>query len=92
MCVSRQSNGEENPSRYYYRWNWLGQRLSLWSVVRRLAWAGTAANKLGRISRCGYAYLRNVLVQAALRQLPDKANRLQRWIVDVYGRAGYRKT
>ena len=31
-------------------------------------------------------------LQVALRQPPDKANRLQRWIVDVYARVGYHKT
>ncbi len=55
--------------------------------------------RLGRISRRGDAYLRSLLVQgakgalqAALRQPPDKANRLQRWIVEVYARVGYHKT
>ena len=28
---------------------------------------------------------------AAQRQLPEKASRLQRWIIDVYGRVGYHK-
>ena len=31
-------------------------------------------------------------LQAAVRQPLDKANRLQRWIVDVYARVGYHKT
>jgi transposase len=55
--------------------------------------------KLVRISRRGDAYLRSLLVQgarstlqSALKQGPERATRLQRWIIEVYGRVGYHKT
>lgn len=54
---------------------------------------------LGRITRRGDAYLRTLLIlgaksalQAALRKPPELRHRLQRWIVDVFGRIGYHKT
>jgi transposase len=55
--------------------------------------------RLGRITRRGDAYLRTRLIlgaksalQVALRQPPELRHRLQRWIVEVFGRIGYRKT
>jgi transposase len=55
--------------------------------------------RLGRITRRGDAYLRTLLIlgaksalQSALRQPPEQRHRLQRWIVDVFGRIGYHKT
>lgn len=76
-----------------------GRQFAAWLglVPRQMSSGGKT--RLGRISRRGDAYLRSLLVQgaksalqAALRQPPDKANRLQRWIVEVYGRVGYHKT
>jgi transposase len=76
-----------------------GRQFAAWLglVPRQMSSGGKS--RLGRISRRGDAYLRSLLVQgakstlqAALRQPPDKANRLQRWIVQVYGRVGYHKT
>jgi transposase len=76
-----------------------GRQFAAWlGLVPRQTSSG-GKPRLGRISRRGDAYLRSLLVQgaksalqAALRQPPDKANRLQRWIVDVYARVGYHKT
>jgi len=52
--------------------------------------------QLGRISRRGDAYLRSLLVQGArstlqstLKKAPDKLNRMQQWIIRLYGRVGY---
>jgi len=76
-----------------------GRQFAAWLglVPRQMSSGGKT--RLGRISRRGDTYLRSLLVQgaksalqAALRQPPEKANRLQRWIVDVYGRVGYHKT
>ena len=76
-----------------------GRQFAAWlGLVPRQTSSG-GKPRLGRISRRGDAYLRSLLVQgaksalqAALRQPPDKANRLQRWIVEVYARVGYHKT
>jgi len=76
-----------------------GRQFAAWLglVPRQMSSGGKT--KLGRISRRGDAYLRSLLVQgarstlqSALRQAPDKADRLQRWIVTLYGRVGYHKT
>ena len=47
----------------------------------------------------GNVYLRTLLVQgarsalqSALKAEPSRANRLQRWIIDLHGRKGYHKT
>ena len=42
-------------------------------------------------AEAGYSCVKSTL-QAALRQTPDKANRLQLWILQVYVRVGYHKT
>ncbi len=54
--------------------------------------------RLGASSRRGDAYLRGLLVngarsapQAALRAAPDKATRLQQWMVGLAHRCGYQK-
>ena len=53
----------------------------------------------GRISRRGDAYLHSLLVQGArstlqatLKKAPDKQNRMQQWVIRLYGRVGYHKT
>jgi transposase len=55
--------------------------------------------RLGRVSRRGNTYLRTLLVQgarstllSALRVAPERASRLQRWILTLYARKGYFKT
>jgi transposase len=54
--------------------------------------------RLGASSKRGDAYLRGVpfngarsALQAALRATPDKATRLQQWMVGLAGRCGYQK-
>jgi transposase len=54
---------------------------------------------LGELTRRGDKYLRSLLVQGArsalqvaLRVAPDKATRLQRWILALYSRKGYHRT
>jgi transposase len=54
--------------------------------------------RLGSSSKRGGAYLRGLLVngarsalQAALKAAPDKATRLQQWMVGLAGRCGYQK-
>ncbi|MCA3218441.1 MAG: IS110 family transposase, partial [Burkholderiales bacterium] len=54
--------------------------------------------RLGASSKRGDADLRGLLVngarsalQAALRAAPDKATRLQQWMVGLAGRCGYQK-
>lgn len=76
-----------------------GRQFAAWLglVPRQMSSGGKA--KLGRISRRGDAYLRSLLVQgarstlqSALKQAPDRATRLQRWMIELYGRVGYHKT
>jgi transposase len=54
---------------------------------------------LGRITRCGDAYLRTLLVQgarsalqSALKRPADQHNRLSQWIAQLHDRVGYHKT
>lgn len=76
-----------------------GRQFAAWLglVPRQMSSGGKT--KLGRISRRGDAYLRSLLVQgakstlqSAVKQAPERATRLQRWIIEVYGRVGYHKT
>ncbi|ADI30154.1 IS110 family transposase [Methylotenera versatilis] len=76
-----------------------GRQFAAWLglVPRQMSSGGKA--KLGRTTRRGDTYLRSLLVQgakstlqAALRQAPEKASRLQQWIVQIYMRVGYHKT
>ena len=55
--------------------------------------------RLGRISLRSNVYVRTLLIQGARSTLqsainaePSRANRLQRWIIALYGRKGYHKT
>jgi len=76
-----------------------GRQFAAWLglVPRQMSSGGKP--KLGHISRRGDAYLRSLLVQgakstlqSALKQAPERATRMQRWIMEVYGRVGYHKT
>lgn len=76
-----------------------GRQFAAWLglVPRQMSSGGKT--KLGRISRRGDAHLRSLLVQgarstlqSALKQAPDRTTRLQRWIIELYGRVGYHKT
>lgn len=76
-----------------------GRQFAAWLglVPRQFSSGGKA--RLGTITRRGDAYVRTLLVQgaksvlkSALRAPPDNASRLQRWALDLHGRAGYHKT
>ena len=76
-----------------------GRQFAAWLglVPRQMSSGGKP--KLGRTTRRGDTYLRSLLVQGAkstlqvaLRQAPERANRLQQWIVQLYTRVGYHKT
>jgi len=76
-----------------------GRQFAAWLglVPRQMSSGGKT--KLGRISRRGDAYLRSLLVQgarstlqSALKQTPERATRMQQWIIELYGRVGYHKT
>jgi transposase len=76
-----------------------GRQFAAWlGLVPRQHSTG-GKTRLGRITRRGDAYLRTLLIlgaksalQAALRKPAQLRNRLQRWIVEVFGRIGYHKT
>lgn len=76
-----------------------GRQFAAWLglVPRQMSSGGKT--KLGRTTRRGDTYLRSLLVQgakstlqAAMRQAPDQASRLQQWIISLYQRVGYHKT
>ena len=76
-----------------------GRQFAAWVGLTPRQYSSGGKAKLGRISRRGDAYLRSLLVQgarstlqAAIKKAPDKQNRLQQWIIRLYGRVGYHKT
>ena len=76
-----------------------GRQFAAWIGLTPRQYSSGGKTKLGRISRRGDAYLRSLLVQGArstlqatLKKVPDKQNRMQQWIVRLYGRVGYHKT
>jgi transposase len=76
-----------------------GRQFAAWIGLTPRQYSSGGKAKLGRISRRGDAYLRSLLVQgarstlqAAIKKAPDKQNRLQQWIIRLYGRVGYHKT
>jgi transposase len=76
-----------------------GRQFAAWLGLVPKQHSTGGKTRLGRITRRGDAYLRTLLIlgaksalQAALRQPPEHRHRLQRWIVDVFGRIGYHKT
>lgn len=76
-----------------------GRQFAAWLGLTPRQMSSGGKTKLGRTSRRGDTYVRSLLVQGAkstlqvaLRQAPDKASRLQQWIVGVYQRVGYHKT
>ena len=76
-----------------------GRQFAAWlGLVPRQHSTG-GKTRLGRITRRGDAYLRTLLIlgaksalQAALRKPAQQRHRLQRWIIEVFGRIGYHKT
>jgi transposase len=76
-----------------------GRQFAAWLGLVPKQHSTGGKTRLGRITRRGDAYLRTLLIlgaksalQAALRKPPQHRHRLQRWIVDVFGRIGYHKT
>lgn len=76
-----------------------GRQFAAWIGLTPRQYSSGGKTKLGRISRRGDAYLRSLLVQgarstlqSALRKLPDQQNRMQQWIMRLYGRVGYHQT
>ena len=76
-----------------------GRQFAAWLGLTPKQHSTGGKTRLGRITRRGDAYLRTLLIlgaksalQAALRKPPELRHRLQRWIVEVFGRIGYHKT
>ncbi len=76
-----------------------GRQLGAWLGLTPLQHSSGGKTRLGHISLRGNVYLRTLLVQGARSTLrsalgaePSRANRLQRWIVELHGRKGYHKT
>jgi transposase len=76
-----------------------GRQFGAWLGLTPRQHSSGGKTRLGRISLRGNVYLRTLLIQgarstlqAALKAEPSHANRLQRWIIALYGRTGYYKT
>jgi transposase len=76
-----------------------GRHFGAWLGLAPRQHSSGGKTRLGRISRRGNVYLRNLLIQgarstlqAAINAEPARASRLQRWIIELYGRKGYYKT
>jgi len=76
-----------------------GRQFAAWMGLTPRQYSSGGKTQLGRISRRGDSYLRSLLVQGArstlqstLKKAPDKLNRMQQWIIRLYGRVGYHKT
>lgn len=76
-----------------------GRQFAAWLGLTPRQNSSGGKTRLGRVSLRGNVYLRTLLIQGARSTLqsaintePSRANRLQRWIVELYGRKGYHKT
>lgn len=76
-----------------------GRQFAAWLGLTPQQYSSGGKTKLGPITRRGDGYLRTLLIQgakstlqSALKRPPDQLSRLQRWIVELYGRVGYHKT
>jgi transposase len=76
-----------------------GRQFGAWLGLAPRQHSSGGKTRLGRISRRGNVYLRTLLIQgarstlqAAINTEPARASRLQRWIIELYGRKGYYKT
>jgi transposase len=76
-----------------------GRQFGAWLGLTPRQHNSGGRTRLGRISLRGNVYLRTLLIQgarstlqAAINAEPSRANRLQRWILALYGRKGYYKT
>jgi len=76
-----------------------GRQFSAWLRLTPRQHSSGGKTRLERISLRGNVYLRTLLIQGARSTLqsainaePLRASRLQRWIIELYGRKGYSKT
>lgn len=76
-----------------------GRQFAAWVGLTPRQFSSGGTTRLGGITRRGDAYLRTLLVQgarsalkSALQCAPERASRLQQWIVQLHGRVGYQKT
>jgi transposase len=76
-----------------------GRQFGAWLGLTPRQHSSGGRTRLGRISLRGNVYLRTLLIQgarstlqSALNAEPSRANRLQRWTIELYGRKGYHKT
>ena len=76
-----------------------GRQFAAWLGLTPRQNSSGGKTRLGRISLRGNVYLRTLLIQGARSTLqsainvePARTNRLQRWIIELYGRKGYHKT
>jgi transposase len=76
-----------------------GRQFGAWLGLTPRQHSSGGKTRLGRISLRGNVYVRTLLIQgarstlqSALNAEPSRATRLQRWIIDLYGRKGYHKT
>lgn len=76
-----------------------GRQFAAWLGLTPRQHSSGGKTRLGRISLRGNVYLRTLLIQGARSTLqsainaePSRANRLQCWIIALYGRKGYHKT
>jgi transposase len=76
-----------------------GRQFGAWLGLTPRQHSSGGKTRLGGISRRGNVYLRTLLIQgarstlqAAINTEPGRASRLQRWIIELYGRKGYYET
>ena len=76
-----------------------GRQFGAWLGLTPKQHSSGGKTRLGRISLRGNVYVRTLLIQgarstlqSALKVEPTRANRLQRWIIDLHARKGYHKT
>lgn len=76
-----------------------GRQFAAWVGLTPRQFSSGGVTRLGGITRRGDTYLRTLLIlgarsalKSALHQAPEKASRLQRWIVQLHARVGYQKT
>jgi len=76
-----------------------GRQFGAWLGLTPRQHSSGGRTRLGRISLRGNVYLRTLLIQgarstlqAAINTEPERATRLQRWIIALYARKGYHKT
>jgi len=76
-----------------------GRQFAAWLGLTPRQFSSGGKTRLGAITKRGDAYLRTLLVQGARSALngaqrcaPERASRLQQWIVQLHARVGFQKT